>query len=1003
MRIFTVTIFLLFSITSFGQNIWEKTDESTKSEVIVTLLPNSYQIYNIDILAVKSKLENAPHRDRTSMDDSNTILTFPNRKGELQRFKILEAPMMAPELSAKFPMIKTYIGQGIDDPTAVLNLSIGTDGLHAMVRAAGKSPFFVDPYTKDRTKYISYSKADQPVRLGFRCGVTTEGQSTGHTTINSRDIVNGIMREYNLVVATTIEYSAYHLTNQGVAGTATTAQKKAAVLSAIVTTINRVKGIFETELSATFVLNANNDDVIFIDSDNFTNGNSSAVINESQTEIDNAIGNANYDIGHTFGTGFGGVASLGGICTVTNKARAMTGLNDPINDSYDVDFVAHEMGHHFGANHTYNGAEAGNCNTSEPTTAAEPGSGTTIMSYAGVCSANILNIQQNVDAYFHILSLKEVNNRFTNTGGFTNSSYYLQCSNNTNTGNQEPIANAGSDYTIPNGTAFVLSGSATDPDGDAITYCWDQLDLAQPNVYPLVSTIATGPLYRSFTPTSSPSRFMPTFETVYNGTVENTWEVTPTVARSLNFNLTARDNRVDGGQSSSDDMVVTVAAVGPFQVTSQSAVETWATGETKTISWDVAGTTANGINVANVEITLVDDLGTVLSTLEASTPNDGSEMITVPNITNDDVRIKVTAIGNIFYALNSAIIAVNTTPAYCNTVCESTGNIQDSFGTTRVNIGTINTISSEAPAYSDNTHISTDVIRGQSYNLTVNLNTNNANYQMSTKVWIDWNRDCVFNNNDEEYDLGTAWNVTDGPTSNSPLSITVPVGAELGNTRMRVSSSHINGGTIASTACQTGFLGEVEDYSLNILATALPVELIHFAAKAIDNKAIQLDWKTASEINNTGFEIERSVDGIEFSAIGWVDGNGTSLNENTYQYLDNQANINQRYYYRLKQIDTDGTFSYSMVQTAIISKKGGNILVYPNPVSDKLTINTEEVLLEKNDIVFYLINSLGQVLSVSSINAAQTTVSVEHLPSGVYFYKVVSNQEVIKSDRLIVR
>ncbi|MFT6148615.1 MAG: hypothetical protein ACJAUH_001301 [Saprospiraceae bacterium] len=782
---------------------------------------------------------------------------------------------------------------------------------------------------------------------------------------------------------------------------ASTATKKAAVLSAIVATINRVKGIFETEFSATFVLNANQDLVIFIDSDNFTDNNASALINESQTEIDNIIGNANYDVGHTFSTGGGGLASLGGICTATQKARAITGSSSPINDSYDVDFVAHEMGHHFGANHTYNGTGAGNCNTSESSTAAEPGGGTTIMAYAGICAS--LNVQNNSDAYFHILSLKEVNNRFTNTGNFTNPAY-LQCASNTNTGNQEPIANAGNDYTIPNGTAFVLSGSANDPDGDALTYCWDQLDLAQPNVYPLASTTTTGPLYRSVTPTANPSRFMPAFETVYNGSVQSTWEVTPTVARSLNFNLTARDNRADGGQSTSSDMVVTVAAVGPFQVTSQNTVETWATGESKTILWDVAGTTANGINVANVEITLVNSSGTVLSTLAASTPNDGSESITVPNVTNSDTRIQVTAIGNIFYAVNSAIIALNATPAYCNTLCSSIGDNTYSFETTLVNFETINNPSTGTSGYSDYTNISTDVVLGQSYNLTINVNTNNGSYLEATKVWIDWNRDCLFDVNTEEYDLGTAVNVTDGATSNSPLSITVPAGAELGETRMRVSTVYNGGGTLP-TPCQNGAFGEVEDYSINVLATAIPVpvELIYFEAKAIDNKVVRLDWETASEINNSGFQIERSVDGIEFSKIGWVDGNGTSFNQNSYQYLDNQVNINQRYYYRLKQIDIDGTSDYSSIKTAILSSKEGNVFVYPNPASDRITINTDEALLEKNDIALYLINSLGQVLSVSSINSAQTTVSVQHLPSGVYFYRVVSNQEIIKSDKLIVK
>lgn len=1001
MKFFTTTFLLLFSIACFGQKVWEKTSKSTNDQVITTQLPNSYQLYDIDIVETKKILKNAPERFKTLLNETSTIFTIPNKEGELQSFKILEAPMLAPELAARFPMIKTYIGQGIEDPTAVLNLSIGTDGLHAMIRAAGKSPLFIDPYTKDRNKYISYSKADQPKQTEFVCGVTGEGLTTQPTVISTeKNITDGQLRQYDLVIATTIEYSAFHLANQSIPSGATTAEKKAAVLSAITTTINRVKGIYETELSVTFVLNANEDSVIFIDSDNFTNSDADFLIEESQTEIDNAIGNANYDVGHTFSTGGGGLAAGGGICTISDKAKAITGSNSPIGDSYDVDFVAHEIGHHFGANHTYNGTGAGSCNTSEPGVTAEPGSGTTIMAYAGIC--NELNVQSNSDAYFHILSLKEINDRLTNTGDFTNTSFWLQCSINTSTGNNEPVTNAGSDYTIPQGTAFLLTGSSVDADGDAVTYCWDQLDLEQPNIYPLVSTTSTGPLYRSLEPIASPSRYMPKFETVYNGSLQSTWEVTPTVARSLNFNLTTRDNKASGGQSTSDDMLVTVASVGPFGVSSQSTTEVWTDGESQAITWNVAGTTANNINVANVEITLVNSAGTVLSTLAASTPNDGSHSVTVPSLVANDVRVKVTAIGNIFYALNGAIIAVNTTLGYCNTLCPSSGSTSNADGTTLVNFGTINNPSTGAPDYSDFTAISTDLVRGQSYDLTINVDTDGS-FQEATKVWIDWNRDCDFDDAGEEYDLGSVIGVDDGPAAGSPLSILVPADAELGETRMRVTSAY-SGGGFNPTSCATNFLGEVEDYSLNVLETALPVEFTHFEAKVKDARAIQLDWHTVTEINNAGFEIERSLDGNVFRAIGWINGNETSLTKNVYQYLDTEVNINQRYYYRLKQVDYDGTFDYSMVQTAIISNKDVNISVYPNPASDRVTVNMNEELLEKNSVIFFqLLNTIGQVLSVSSIEDVQTNISLQNLPSGVYFYRVINGEEVVKSDKLLVR
>lgn len=993
------SLLLMLSLVTFGQATWEKTKTNTDDDVIATRLPTAYQLYDIDLASIQVTLEDAPERFTTSFKDSPIILRVPNRTGEMQRFKILEAPMMVAELAARFPTIKTYIGQGMDDPTAILNLSIGTDGLHIMVRAAGQSPFFVDPYTRDRNKYITYAKADQPRLEGFTCKVVDEAPLSDYPNVDAaeKNIIDGKMRTYNLAVATTIEYSAYHIANQNVPASSTTEVKRTAVLSAIITTMNRVKGIYETEVSATFVLNANQETIIFIDSDNFNNSDANLLIEESQVEIDAAIGNANYDIGHTFSTGGGGVASLGGICTVdgfgttSRKAQAITGSTNPIGDSYDVDFVAHEIGHHFGANHSYNGDGVGNCTTSSTSTAAEPGSGTTIMAYAGICGS--LNVESNSDAYFHIVSIKNINDRYTNSGNFAHP-FYSQCSTDTNTGNQEPIADAGTDYTIPNGTAFVLTGTATDADGDAITYCWDQLDLEQPNIYPLVSTTTTGPLYRSFSPTTSPSRYMPKFETVYNGAVQSTWEVTPTVARNLNFNLTARDNRADGGQSTSADMLVTVAGVGPFSVSSQTATETWATGETKTITWNVAGTTGNGINTANVEIALVDISGAVLSTLIASTPNDGSHDITVPSIVSDDVRIKVTAIGNIFYAVNSALISVNTTPGYCTTTCTSTGG--DIDGTTLVSFGTINNTSLGAPAYTDNTSISTDVVRGQSYNLTVNVDTGGP-YPEVTRVWIDWNRDCNFDDASEGYDLGTASNTSDGPTSNSPLSIMIPANAELGDTRMRVSTAY----STAKTPCQTSFPGEVEDYSLKIVSV-LPVDLTHFRASVKEAKAIQLDWHTMVEINNAGFEIERSMDGDEFQSIAWVNGNGTTSEQNSYQYTDEAVKMNQAYYYRLKQVDNDGAFSYSNIQTAIINHKDTDILLYPNPASEMVNLSIKESLLLDNDLVFYLINALGQEVAILPIQQSETPISVQNMTAGVYFYKVISGQQTIKSDMFIV-
>ncbi len=817
------SVFLLSTFMMVGQDNWKRSSIDEKDNVVFVQshMPSQYQIFNLDLNEIKTELQTIEKRENVSLLNATTTMSFPDANGKMQRFKLLEDPIMEDALAAKFPMIKTYIGQGIDDRTATLRMSIGTDGVHVMVLASGKSALLIDPYTQDRSKYIVYSADKLPTKNDFVCGVQNS-VDVQTTAVANKNAIDGKMRQYRLAVACTIEYSAYHLANQGVPATASLATKKAAVLSAIVNTVNRVTGIYQKETAVKFVLVANNSNIIFIDSDNFTNNSSGALIGESQTVITSVIGSANFDVGHTFSTGGGGLATLGSICKINQKARGITGSSQPIGDFYDVDYVAHEMGHQFGANHTFNGT-TGNCSGNRNiSTSAEPGSGTTIMAYAGICAPG--NVQANSDAYFNYFSLQEIYARLTSAP---------TCAAITQTGNNEPSANAGADKIIPKGTAFILEGQGIDIDGDAVTYCWEQIDTANNNV-PLQSTSTAGPTYRSFSPTTSPNRFMPAFATVAGGSVSSTWEVTPTVARTLTFALTTRDNRADGGQTKSDTKLIIVnGTAGPFTVTSQTANETWTTGQSKTVTWNVAGTNANGINTTAVDIMLVDGItGSVLSTLMTGTVNDGSQVITVPNITSTNAKIMVRANGNIFYALNSGLIGVNAN-ATCTNLCPSTGRTQFPDGTTLVQFNTINNASTGASAYSDYTGISTTVVKGTAYNLTVNVNTD-GNFTEETIVWIDWNRDCVFNTTDEEYHLGDNTNVTNAPTSLSPLSITVPATASDGSTTMRVSSAYIGGlqgggSTTLPGSCDTNFIGEVEDYTIVVTSGAATNDMANFA------------------------------------------------------------------------------------------------------------------------------------------------------------------------------
>ncbi|WP_370214691.1 reprolysin-like metallopeptidase, partial [Mesoflavibacter profundi] len=604
-------------------------------------------------------------------------------------------------LQNKYSNIRTYVAQSIDNPTNIMRFSITPQGLHTMSFISGVGFEFIDPYTKNGNDYIVYAKKDLP-RLDqeWVCHFDEDTEDTTERSFNQTTSFNandGIMRNFRLALACTIEYSEFHWTAAGLTAGDTEASKKAAVLAAMVVTLNRNNFIYERDLSVTMTLVANNEDVIFINSDSFSNNNAGALINESQTVIDANIGFTNYDIGHTFSTGGGGLAQLNSPCT-SNKARGITGSPAPIGDPYDVDYVAHEIGHQYGAPHTFNG-NTGSCNGNRTASNAyEPGSGSTIMAYAGICAPQ--NVQSNSDAYFHQKSLQMMwDNIFI--GNST-------CAAQTPTGNTAPVAIAGANYTIPGLTPYKLTGSSTDVNGTGThTFTWEQYDLGAAGLP--AETNTSGPLVRSFEGTDNPTRYIPRLEDIMvDGGVSTTWEKLASVNRDINFRLTVRDNDPNGGQTAVDAMTATVnAAAGPFIVTSQNTNQiVWTQGTTETITWNVAGTTANGVNTANVNILLSTDGGQNFDTVLASNvPNDGSHDITVPNVSAPYCRIMVEGAGNIFFNVNDYFFAIGdytyTTVDTCQdyvfnagiSVPENSGsyagyvlNIPDAYTITDVNI-----------------------------------------------------------------------------------------------------------------------------------------------------------------------------------------------------------------------------------------------------------------------------------------------------------------------------
>ncbi len=619
--------------TTLAKNAEQSNSQQTYQKARYLKLETSSMKYALEAMA----RENLSYRFATVDSSRNIALPLPN--GEMIEVELVYENLMEKALKKAFPQIRTYrvlpsakIFSGAIDMTP--------QGFHAMLQTSSGKTIFIDPVSvkpKDNKDiYASYYKGDQtqPVKGKASCGVTraepveklifAEKSVASRSSTQSQGILN-----YRIAIAATGEYTA----RQG--GTVT------AALSAIITTLNRVNQVYEKDLGVHLSLVANNDAIIYTDaaSDPYYALDRAKLLKQNQANLDAVIGTANYDIGHLFTISGGGLASIASVCNDDRKGQGVSGINNPVNDGFNLDFVAHEIGHQLGATHTFN-SKLGLCSGSTRTsaTAFEPGSGSSIMSYAGYCGAD--NLQSKTDAMFHIASIKQIRTfAQSNSGacGVLRQSY-----------NRPPISNAGKDYIIPARTPFELVGSAVDPESDSLVYSWQQMDAgSRSNIN---EDRGNNALFRLFMPSDSPQRSFPSLNSVITHKLMR-GEKLPEKQRDLHFRFVAQDGK---NVAQSDEMLVKV-----FPTNSRFSLNLphsqYSRGDTHKILWNVAKTDKAPINCEAVDIFLSTDGGYNFPiVLAKNTPNTGAVWVTIESSTSlsRKGRFKIKCSNSIFYAIS---------------------------------------------------------------------------------------------------------------------------------------------------------------------------------------------------------------------------------------------------------------------------------------------------------------------------------------------------------------
>ena len=667
-KFLTIFLFFVFFKTSFrlhaqDTNAWEKTTTKLDELHYVAKNPDE-QLKSFTLIPKKliALLADAP-KGKEGLENSTTYIDFPNAQGYFVTFKVAKTMSMAPALQNKFPLIKNYIGQAINDPSIQLYFSISpVTGIYVMMTDKGQEFSYIIK-TKKKNTYTYYRGNDiqrEQVKKSV-CVVDTNlfSKKTQNKPVQKHrselanypeisNAMDGKRNTYQLALGVTSDMSNRILNGLGISGTAEPNKKKEAILSWLNQVLIKVNAIYSRDLSIDFQLIPDNDLLLFLDADTdpLSSSKITEIINEFPKVCQETLGHSNYNLGHLITYGEGGIAALESLCS-EEKEMAVTGMQyapDPY-----IGTLAHEIGHQFGARHSFNNCENYNEHRS-PASGVEPGSGNTIMGYAGLCKST--DVESGEQLFFHTNSISEIKTYLKSV---------KNCGSGIDTENFSPTANAGKDYVIPKATPFVLTGSAIDQDETEMTYTWSQMNTEFTAAPPLTNT-PVGPIFQWISPSTNTLRYFPNLNTIKKGDTANTWEVLPNVARSLDFRFTVRDNDTRGGQTAIDETLITVdGTAGPFQVTSQNTnAPLWFGATKQEITWDVANTDQGAVNSPLVDLLFSTDEGRNFThELATAIPNSGNYELIVPTeIVTSKGRLMIRGNDNIFFDINNTNISI---------------------------------------------------------------------------------------------------------------------------------------------------------------------------------------------------------------------------------------------------------------------------------------------------------------------------------------------------------